>query len=52
MKPKVSFVVPVYDGDAYLAETLESIRNQSLKDIEIIVIDDCSPDFTPELMVY
>src|SRR4030067_1741131 len=50
MKPKVSFVVPVYDGDAYLAETLESIRNQSLKDIEIIVIDDCSPDFTPELM--
>jgi glycosyltransferase involved in cell wall biosynthesis len=50
MPPKVSFVVPVWDGDAYLAETLESIRSQSLQDIEIIVIDDCSPDFTPELM--
>jgi glycosyltransferase involved in cell wall biosynthesis len=48
--PKVSFVIPVYDGDAYLAETIESIRNQTEKDIEIIVIDDCSPDFTPDLM--
>lgn len=50
--PKVSFVIPVYDGDAYLAETLESIRNQKEKDIEIIVIDDCSPDYTPDLMDY
>jgi len=48
--PKVSFVCPVYDGDTYLAETIESLRNQTLKEIEIIVIDDCSPDFTPDLM--
>ncbi len=48
--PNISFIIPVWDGDIYLAETLESIRNQTLKDIEIIVIDDCSPDFTPELM--
>lgn len=48
--PKVSFVIPVYDGDAYLAETINSIRGQSIQDIEIIVIDDCSPDFTPDLM--
>lgn len=48
--PLVTFVIPVWDGDAYLAETLESIRIQSLKDIEVIVVDDCSPDFTPELM--
>lgn len=50
--PKVSFVIPVFDGDAYLAETIESIRRQSLKDIEIVVIDDCSPDFTEDLMDY
>jgi len=50
MSPKISFVIPTYDGDAYLSETLESIRNQSLKDIEIIVVDDCSPDYTPDLM--
>lgn len=48
--PKISFVIPTYDGDSYLAETLESIRYQSLKDIEIIVVDDHSLDFTPELM--
>jgi glycosyltransferase involved in cell wall biosynthesis len=47
---KVSFVIPVYDGDSYLAETLELILHQRMKDIEIIVIDDASPDFTPELM--
>jgi len=50
--PKISFVVPVWDGDAYLAETLESIRNQTEQDIEIIVVDDCSPDFTPDLMAW
>jgi teichuronic acid biosynthesis glycosyltransferase TuaG len=50
LMPKVSFVVPVYDGDSYLAETINSLRGQSIQDIEIIVIDDCSPDFTPELM--
>ena len=48
--PKVSFVVPVYDGDSYLAETIESIRKQTEKDIEIVVVSDCSPDFTDELM--
>lgn len=50
--PKVTFVVPVYDGDAYLSETLFSMMNQSMKDIEIIVVDDASPDFTPELMAW
>ncbi len=50
--PKVSFVIPVYDGDVYLAETLESILRQTLKDIEIIVVNDASPDFTDELMEY
>ena len=48
--PKISFVIPVYEGDSYLAETIESIRKQTMKDIEIVVIDDCSPDFTAELM--
>lgn len=48
--PKVTFVVPCWDGDCYLSETLESILKQSEKDIEIIVVDDASPDFTPDLM--
>ena len=32
------------------SETIESARNQTLQDIEIVVIDDCSPDYTPDLM--
>lgn len=50
MTPKVSFVIPTWNGDTYLAETLESIRKQTMKEIEIIVVDDYSPDFTDVLM--
>jgi glycosyltransferase involved in cell wall biosynthesis len=48
--PKASVVIPVYDGDYIIAETLESLRNQTEKDIEIIVVNDASPDYTPDLM--
>lgn len=48
--PKCSIVVPVYDGDYILAETIESLRNQTEKEIEIIVVNDASPDYTPDLM--
>lgn len=41
---KVSVVVAVYNSEAYLKETLDSIRNQSLRDIEIICVDDGSTD--------
>ena len=44
MKPKVSIVVPVYNVADYLPEALDSLINQTLKDIEIICIDDCSTD--------
>jgi len=42
--PKVSIIVPVYNVEAYLCRCLESLINQTLKDIEIICINDCSPD--------
>jgi glycosyltransferase involved in cell wall biosynthesis len=48
--PKVCFLGTVYNGQAYLAETLESIRNQTLKDIEVIYVDDGSTDSTNDIL--
>ena len=42
--PKISIIVPVYNVEQYLAECIESIKDQSLTDIEIILVDDGSPD--------
>ena len=43
-KPKISIVISVYNGDSYLKLALLSIQKQTLKDIEIIIVDDCSKD--------
>ena len=47
--PKASFVIPAYNAEAYLAGAILSCRAQSVKDIEIIVVDDGSTDGTAEL---
>jgi len=43
-EPKISIIIPVYNVEKYLAECLDSCINQTLKDIEIICVDDCSTD--------
>ena len=45
-KPKISLIMPVYNGEKYIHYSLRSVQNQKLKDIEIILIDDCSTDNT------
>ena len=47
--PLVSIVVPVYKVEKYLDRCVKSLVNQTLKDIEIILVDDGSPDRCPEL---
>ena len=44
LNPLVSIIVPVYNVENYLAKCLESLINQSLKNIEIICVNDCSSD--------
>lgn len=48
-RPKLSIIVPVYRVEKYLARCLHSLRNQTLRDIEIILVDDASPDKSPAL---
>lgn len=42
--PKVSVIIPVHNTEKYLTKCLESVYNQTLTDIEIICINDCSTD--------
>ncbi len=41
---QVSVIIPVYNTEKYLSKCLDSVCNQTLKDIEIICVNDCSPD--------
>ena len=43
-KPKISAIIPIYNGGKYLSHSLRSIQNQNMIDIEIIIIDDYSTD--------
>ncbi len=41
-KPKISVIVPVYNVTSYLQDALESVRDQTLQDFEVIIVDDGS----------
>ncbi|MBQ4439189.1 glycosyltransferase family 2 protein [bacterium] len=48
--PKISIIIPVYNVEKYLRECLDSCTNQTLEDIEIICVDDCSTDNSPKIL--
>jgi glycosyltransferase involved in cell wall biosynthesis len=48
--PKVSVIVPVYNAEKYLDETLSSITGQTLRDIEIICVNDGSTDSSLKIL--
>ena len=47
---KLSIIVPVFNSGAYLKDCLDSLVSQSLKDIEIICIDDASTDESLDIL--
>lgn len=50
MKPIVSIVIPVFNGEKFIKDCIESIKTQTVKEIQIIVIDDGSQDNTPSIL--
>ena len=48
--PKVSVIIPVYNTEKFLRKCLDSVCNQTLQDIEIICINDCSTDGSSEIL--
>ncbi|STQ83546.1 putative beta-1,3-galactosyltransferase [Helicobacter fennelliae] len=44
MQPKISLIIPTFNVESYIARCLESCINQTLHDIEILIIDDCGSD--------
>lgn len=47
---KVSIVLPVYNGEEHLAKAIESVLSQTYKNFELIIVDDCSTDSTPQII--
>lgn len=52
MSVKCSFVIPSYNSAAWLAQAVESCLNQSVKDIEVVVVEDGSTDSTKDYLLW
>lgn len=50
MEEMVSIIVPVYRAAAYIAETIEMVRRQTYNNWELILVDDCSPDNSADII--
>jgi glycosyltransferase involved in cell wall biosynthesis len=51
MKTQVTLLVPAYNYGRFIAQTLDSLLSQTLRDLELIVIDDASRDETPDIVL-
>ena len=49
MKPLVSIIIPIYKVECYLHRCVDSIINQTYTNLEIILVDDGSPDSCPQI---
>src|SRR3989338_4736656 len=50
INPKASIVLPTHNGARYLRQSIDSCLSQTYKNIELIIVDDCSTDETPDIV--
>ena len=50
MNYKLSVIIPAYNGEKFLAETLDCALNQTLKSVQIVIVDDGSTDSTADII--
>lgn len=50
MAPKISVIIPVYNTQEYLEQCLDSVLGQSMQEVEVICVDDCSKDASYQIM--
>ncbi len=48
--PKISVIIPVYNGEKFISEAIQSVVNQTLKPFEIIIVDDGSTDSSSKII--
>lgn len=49
LMPRISVIVPIYNVEKYLLEGVESLQKQTYSNLEIILVDDGSPDDCPRI---
>ena len=50
IRPLISIILPTYNGASYIRQSIESCLSQTYDNIELIIVDDCSTDNTPEII--
>ena len=48
--PAITVIIPMYNATKYIEQAIDSILNQSFKDLNVMVIDDCSTDGSYEFV--
>lgn len=49
-KPQISVIMPLYNGEKYVSESIDSVLAQTVGDFELIIVDDASTDSSPDII--